>query len=112
MAQSLSILESDCLYARSGQVIDLLGGNRTLPPPWVSQPDGSIRGGDNTTPLVGSLPIRSQRPGRKNSLSQRPCVRDQGEPHSNRGLAVVNINSLERDGLRQAELCSRNTMMI
>ena len=26
--------------------------------------------------------------------------------------AVVNINSLERDGLRQAELCPRNTMMI
>ena len=25
--------------------------------------------------------------------------------------AVVNINSLERDGLRQAELCPRNTMI-
>ena len=24
---------------------------------------------------------------------------------------MVNINSLERDGLRQAELCPRNTMM-
>ena len=48
-----------------------------------SQPDGSIRGGDNKTPLGGSLPRRSQRPGRKNSLSQRPCVRDQGEPYSN-----------------------------
>ena len=25
---------------------------------------------------------------------------------------MVNINSLERDGLRQAELCPRNTMMM
>ena len=25
---------------------------------------------------------------------------------------MVNINSLERDGLRQAELCARNTMMM
>ena len=25
---------------------------------------------------------------------------------------MVNINSLERDGLRQAELCLRNTMMM
>ena len=24
---------------------------------------------------------------------------------------MININSLERDGLRQAELCPRNTMM-
>ena len=62
--------------------------------------------GDNTTPLGGSLPRRSQRPERKNSLSQRPCVRDQGSWIS----AVVNINSLKRDGLRQAELCPRHTM--
>ena len=27
-------------------------------------------------------------------------------------MAVVNINSLERDGLRQAELCPRNTIMM
>ena len=25
---------------------------------------------------------------------------------------MVNINSLERDGLRQAELCTRNTMLM
>ena len=25
---------------------------------------------------------------------------------------MININSLERDGLRQAELCPRNTMMM
>ena len=25
---------------------------------------------------------------------------------------MVNINSLERDGLRQAEICPRNTMMM
>ena len=38
-------------------------------------PNGSTRGGVNTTPQGGSLPRRSQRPGRKNSnLSQRPCV--------------------------------------
>ena len=54
----------------------------------ITQPDGSIRSGDNTTPLGGSLPRRSQRPGRKNSLSQRPCVRDQGEPYSNRGFRL------------------------
>ena len=51
---------------------------------------GSIRGGDNT-PLGGSLPRRSQRPGRKNSLSQRPCVRDQGEPYSNCGFRLWSI---------------------
>ena len=52
---------------------------------------GSQLGGDNTTPLGGSLPRRSQRPGRKNSLSQRPCVRDQGEPYSNRGFRLWSI---------------------
>ena len=73
------------------------------------QSDGSIRGGDNTTSLGGSLPRRSQRPGWKNSLSQWPCVRDQGEPLL-WIVAVVSINSLERDGLHQAELCPRHTM--
>ena len=73
-----------------------------------SQPDGSIRGGANKTSLGGSLPRRSQRSGRKTSLSQQLCVRDQGKPYT----AVVNINRLERDGLRQAELCPRNTMMM
>ena len=58
----------------SGQVNDLLGGNETLTPPWVSQPDGSIRNDVNTIP------------GRKSSLSQRPCVRDQGESYRNRGF--------------------------
>ena len=48
-------------------------------------------GSDNTTPLGGSLPRRSQRPGRKNSLSQRPCVRDQGEPYSNCGFRLWSI---------------------
>ena len=68
-------------------------------------------GGDNSTLPGGSLPRRSQRPGRKNSLSQRPCVRDQGEPYSNCGFRLWSIiNSLERDGLRQAELCPRHTM--
>ena len=44
-------------------------------------------------------------------MSQQPCVRDQGEPYSNcEFLDVVNINSLERDGFRQAELCPRHTM--
>ena len=66
----------------SGQVNDLPGGNKTLPLPRVSQPEGSIRGGANTTSLGGSLP--SQWPGRKNSFESRPCVYDQGEPYSNR----------------------------
>ena len=73
-----------------------------------SQPDGSIRGGANKTSQGGSLPRRSQRSGRKTSLSQRLCVRDQGEPYT----AVVNINRMERNGLRQAELCPRNTIMM
>ena len=51
----------------------------------------NLIGADNTTPLGGSLPRRSQRPGRKNSLSQRPCVRDQGEPYSNRGFRLWSI---------------------
>ena len=72
----------------SGQVNDLLGGHKTLPSPRVSQPDESIWGGDNTPPLGGSLPKKSQWPGRKNSLSQRLCVRDQGEPYSNRGFRL------------------------
>ena len=55
----------------SAQVNDLLGVKETLPPPWVSHPDGLLRGGVNTTPLRGSLPRRSQRPGEKTSLSQR-----------------------------------------
>ena len=91
MAPSLCSLSLIVCIIGSGQVNDLLGGNKTLPPPCVSQPDGSIRGGDNTTPLGGSLPRRSQRPGRKNSLSQRPCVRDQGEPYSNRGFRLWSI---------------------
>ena len=91
MAPSLCSLSLIVYIIGSGQVNDLLGGNKTLPPPWVSQPNGLIRGGDNTTPLGGSLPRRSQRPGRKNSLSQRPCVRDQGEPYSNRGFRLWSI---------------------
>ena len=91
MAPSLCSLSLIVYIIGSGQVNDLLGGNKTLPPPRVSQPDGSIRGGDNTTPLGGSLPRRSQRPGRKNSLSQRPCVRDQGEPYSNCGFRLWSI---------------------
>ena len=64
----------------SGQVSDLLGGNKTLPPPQVSQPNGSTRGGVNTTPQGGSLPRRSQRPGRKNSQleSTAMCFHDPG----------------------------------
>ena len=91
MAPSLCSLSLIVYIIGSGQVNDLLGGNKTLPPPGVSQPDGSIRGGDNTTPLGGSLPRRSQRPGRKNSLSQRPCVPDQGEPYSNCGFRLWSI---------------------
>ena len=91
MAPSLCSLSLIVYIIGSGQVNDLLGGNKTLPPPLVSQPDGSIRGGDNTTPLGGSLPRRSQRPGQKNSLSQRPCVRDQGEPYSNCGFRLWSI---------------------
>ena len=91
MAPSLCSLSLIVYIIGSGQVNNLLGGNKTLPPPLVSQPDGSIRGGDNTTPLGGSLPRRSQRPGRKNSLSQRPCVRDQGEPYSNCGFPLWSI---------------------
>ena len=47
-----------------------------------------IRGGANTTLLGGSLSRRRQRPGRKNSLSQRPCVCYQGEAYNNRGLRL------------------------
>ena len=90
MAPSLCSLSLIVYIIGSGQVNDLLGGNKTLPPPRVSQPDGSIRGGDSTT-LGGSLPRRSQWPGRKNSLSQRPCVHDQGEPYSNRGFRLWSI---------------------
>ena len=72
----------------SVQVNDLLGGNMTLPPPLVSPPDESIRGGATKTLLGGSIPGRSQRPGRKNSLSQRPYVPDQGEACSNRGIRL------------------------
>ena len=91
MAPSLCSLSLIVYIIASGQVDDLLGRKKTLPPPRVSKPDGSIRGGDNTTPLGGSLPRRSQRPGRKNSLSQRQCVRDQGEPYSNRGFRLWSI---------------------
>ena len=52
---------------------------------------GSIRGGGNTTPLGGSLPRRTQRPGRKNSLSQWPCVRDHSDPYSNLGFRLWSI---------------------
>ena len=61
------LIESHCLYYRQWTSRCLLGENKTLPLPRVSQPDGSIRGGANTTSLGGSL-IRSQRPGRKNSF--------------------------------------------
>ena len=44
-------------------------------------------------------------------MSQRPCVRDQGDHTVLLIWAVVNINSLETDGLRTAELCPRNTMI-
>ena len=91
MAPLLCSLSLIVYIIGSGQVNDLLGGNKTLPPHSVSQPDGPIRGGDNTTPLGGSLPRRSQWPGRKNSLSQWPCVRDQGQPYSNCGFWLWSI---------------------
>ena len=62
-------------------------------------PFGSVRDSVNITSQGGSLPRRNQRPGRKNALSQRPCVRDQGEPYCYHGIR------LERDGLHQAEFC-------
>lgn len=43
----------------SEHVNDLLGGNQTLQPARVSQPDGPIIGGANATTLGGSLPGRS-----------------------------------------------------
>ena len=75
----------------SGHVNDLLGGNKTLRPPEAYQLDGSFRSGTNTTSLGKSLPIRGQRPGRKNSVGQRSCVRDLGEPYSNRGFRLWSI---------------------
>ena len=39
------------------------------------------------------------------TLSLRPCVR--GELYTNRGFGCGQHNSLEKDGLRQAELCPR-----
>ena len=63
------------------------GGNKTLPPPQVSQPFGSIRYGVNTSPQGGSLPRRSQRPG-QNSLRQWPCFHDQGEPYCYHGIRL------------------------
>ena len=81
----------------------LLGGNETLPPPWVSQHLGQL-GVVWTHHRAEVFPKRSQQPGQKNSLSQWPCVPDQGQAILlSRNSAVVNINNL--DGLCEAEFC-------
>ena len=77
MTQSLLLLESECLYYRPWISQWLAGRKQDAPTSMSLKPDGPIRGGTNTTPLGGN-----QRLWRKNSLSQRLCVRDQGEPYS------------------------------
>ena len=72
MALSLCSLSLIVYIIGSGQVNDLMGGNRRSHLHESPNPMGQL-GGDNTTPLGGSLPRRSQRPGRKNSESTAMC---------------------------------------
>ena len=94
----------------SGTVIDLLGRNKVLQSPWVSQPDESIRIGVNTPSHGPSLLRGNQQPGHKICLSQWPCVCDRGKPYSNHRFRLWSTYSLERDGLCLAEFRPGYTM--
>ena len=72
----------------SGQVRDLLGGNKMLPPPRVSQHDGSIRVVLTQLQWAEVFLEEVKCQGGRTFLSQRPCVCDQGEPYSTRGFRL------------------------